>query len=374
MKSYWRPLLLGIVVVSLVSAYIWYRRSAAQKRKPPQTSQVSAEERHGGPDDGNNDGSDRGGKDGSDDGDDRKDGPDLDRGANPGEHDPEGQPGEHGPRSEPVCIRPAPKSGQQLPDVSIAGEVTLAKDTVSPKGRAVTVLALVNKPVAQWTAGPTVSVYDSAFTDRPEFNIKMSNAPANGAQLCAFQTIDYQEFTYVHAAGCSPSSIKPGETYNNVRIKMNQLESSLELIGFSGFVPVSSWPGSQKRTVSGTVKSPTGLALVAVANTPIVDQPDVEANPGALALTDAKGAFRVQFLAKPSDPLYVCALGLPLDTATISKLPSLKGAKCQKVPVTLFGQNAADASNVSVSLTEERIYKMTDHEREHYSFLAECLK
>ena len=98
--------------------------------------------------------------------------------------------------------------------------------------------------------------------------------------VCAFQTTDYGEFTYVHTAGCTPEAISassPGAMTDaaGLNLELKTLENTSELLGFSSFIPPDLWPGTSRRVFTGKVTLPGAVAgtryLVAFATAPILE-------------------------------------------------------------------------------------------------------
>ncbi len=291
-------------------------------------------------------------------------------GVEPGVPDPDGRPRTMGPRSRSVCVRQAGSaSGSALQ--RYAGSVQLAPDVRTGKTGVTTVVA-TDVAVTGWHQASRVQLFESVFTRGATFEVNVRAAP-RPLKLCAIRTEDYQGFAYVHAAGCVEL---PAAGASGLALILSELEQPLELIGFHGLVPAAAWPGSQERRVSGRVTlegSAGGAFLVALADFPILDNPDAESNPSALAVTAPDGLFDVRFLSRPDAALHVCALGVPAPGVDIRTLAQLRGSACVKVPVPADAGQSARMADVSVALDGKRTLELTHHEQEHFDYLARCL-
>jgi hypothetical protein len=295
----------------------------------------------------------------------------------PGQFDPQGLPGEHGPRSEPVCFTVVSDPGAEPKTSVISGKTITAKATTEAKGRAVTALIFTDRNLVKWGSTFKARVFAQHFFEGDSFKAKWVTRGAKSGFVCAIRSTDFQEFTYVHVGGCLPTAHMAGKNADGLVIPMAQLETTLELIGFSAVVPQALWPGTEARKLSGQITSTGndfGGALVAVGAIPLMEETDTEANPGALALTNASGRFEVNFLAQPGDPIFLCGLSLPRNRSTIATAKSLNGVGCKKIERPKgAGDSQVVVNNIALQLDASKAYPMTDHEREHYSFLAECL-
>jgi len=244
--------------------------------------------------------------------------------------------------------------------------------------KAITTVVATNVPVDQWSAVPKVLVYESFFLTGDQFRFDFT-ATDQTVHVCAFQTTDYQEFTYVHTAGCAPQVIRsngPGTVTesNSIQLQLKNLENTAELLGFSSFIPPDLWPGTARREFTGKVTLPGAPAgtryLVAFAKNPILETTEDEVgNPSALFVTRADGLFGTAFLSVPKAPQFACALALPPRGVDISKLEFLRAPGC--IPITLpAGGSRVD--NLVLTLDPQKQYKMTDHERQHFNFLSRC--
>ena len=180
-----RSILLGTVVVAVLGAYVWHRRSTIQKRSP-QANAATAGDQNGGPDGGPGggpdggpgggpDGGPGGGPDGGPGG-----GPDGGPGGGPGDGpngqsrggpnagpgggpnngpnngvgvgvaDPKGRPGLDGPRSQSVCMIRGASGAYRF---QVGGNVKIVDPdpNIAKLGKkAVTTVVATNVPVAQW--------------------------------------------------------------------------------------------------------------------------------------------------------------------------------------------------------------------------------
>ena len=331
-----------------------------------------------GPDNRNDDGPEGGQGDGPGEGPNNapNDGPD--QGVGIGVPDPNGRPGLDGPRSTSACmVRGTPGTYR----FQVSGEVKIVNpdpNTTKLNKKAITTVVATNVPVARWSSVPKVLVYESFFLTGDQFRFDFS-ATETTVHVCAFQTTDYQEFTYVHTAGCAqnvvvsrgPGTIKEA---NKLKLELKNLENTAELLGFSSFVPPDLWPGTARREFTGKVTLPGAAAgtryLVAFAKNPILETTaDEVGNPSALFVTQPDGLFGTAFLSEPNAPQYACALALPPRGVDISKLEFLRAPGC--IPITLpVGGSRVD--NLVLTLDPQKQYKMTDHEREHFNFLSRC--
>ena len=302
-----RSILLGTVVVGVLGAYVWHRRSTIQKRSPQASVAVEGDRDDGpdgngpngngpggpgpdgnGPDgpgpDGNGpggpgpdgNGPDGPGPDGNGPG---SDGNGANQGVGVGEPDPAGRPGLDGPRSTSTCmVRGA--AGPYRYQVSGSVAIVNADPNIAKLGKkAVTTVVATNVPVEQWDRVPKVLVYESFFLTGDSFRFDFASSEG-AVYLCAFQTTDYQEFTYVHTAGCTAQAIAsrgPGtrKDADNLRLELKTLENTSELLGFSSFIRPDLWPGTSRRAFTGKVTLPGASAgtryLLAFANKPILE-------------------------------------------------------------------------------------------------------
>ena len=421
MNARTRPILMFLVVILTVGAYVSYRKAKQPPSPDPiETGQQNAVNTQGGPGDdqgaesnGQGSGDDRGpesnGQGSGDDrgaesngqgsGDDRgpesngrrgegetgsttggnegRSGQANDQGVEPGEFDPEGLPGEHGPRSQPVCIKPAPAKCQTPAKIGVTVSVSTPPKLTQAKGRSVTLLMLTTEPISDWKKSLAANIHAFHFSEDSTIKTEMAVCANQKLHLCAIRTTDYQEFGYAHVGGCVAGPSSADQLSKPLAISMRQLETTFELIGLSALVPQSAWPGTEQRIVNGTIQSTHpnfGGALVAVGTIPLVDQPDAEANPSALAITDTAGRFKVSFLAKPSDPIFVCGLSFPKDFKQLPSMEKLDGAACIELKRPQGASTPVSFKQSNVSLNSAKTYPLTAHEREHYSFLGECLK
>ncbi len=307
------------------------------------------------------------------------DGPGPARGVEPGEPDPQGRPGIEGPRSQSACMQPVPGGGPVRFQVS--GTATLAASVRTGRGGATVVLA-TELPLEQWTRTPRVRILaHQSLRDGP-FRLDFQTT-ARAVTLCALRTTEYQEFASTVVAGCAtePVVVSPGTssaTKDGVSISMTQLETAIETIGLARIARAEAWPGTTSRRVTGTVSmegDPTARFLVVLAKSPVLDQPDSEANPGAIFLTRTDGRFDVSMLAEPADPLFACALWLPTRVDEISKRGSLFRSPCKALTVPSRAASVpTEVAGVRIELTSRSEVKLTEHEREHFTFLARCLE
>jgi hypothetical protein len=244
--------------------------------------------------------------------------------------------------------------------------------------KAITTVVATNIPVDRWSTVPKVLVYESFFLTSEQFRFDFSATDAT-IHICAFQTTDYQEFTYVHSAGCAQNVVVsrgPGtvKEANKLKLELKTLENTAELLGFSSFIPPDLWPGTARREFTGKVTLPGAAAgtryLVAFAENPILETTaDEVGNPSALFVTQPDGLFGTAFLSEPNAPQHACALALPPKGVDISKLEFLRAPGC--IPITLpAGGSRVD--NLVLTLDPQKQYKMTDHERQHFNFLSRC--
>ncbi|MEC8024744.1 MAG: hypothetical protein VX223_12465 [Myxococcota bacterium] len=402
-----RSILLGTMVVGVLGAYVWHRRSTIQKRSPQASVAVEGDRADGGqqqqgngpgpdgprgPDDGrrgpDGQGPDGNGPGGPDDGQRGPDGSGPDGNGGPqqqgvgvGEPDPSGRPGLDGPRSTSACM----VRGSSGPhSYQVNGTVTIVNPdpNIQKLGKkAVTTVVATNVPVEQWGSAPKVLVYESFFLKADTFRFDFS-ASERMVYLCAFQTTDYQEFTYVHTAGCTPQAIVsrgPGtrKEANNIRLELKTLVNTSELLGFSSFIPPDLWPGTTRRAFTGKVTLPGAPAgtryLLAFATKPIMESTeDIEGNPSALVVTQPDGLFGTAFLSPPDAAQFACAVALPPRGTDISQLKNLQAPGCIPITLPAAGPSGTRIDNVILTLNPSKSYSMTDHERQHFSFLARC--
>ncbi len=358
-----RPVVLVVVIATALGAYIWHRRAkvrANEAAAPTVSEQEGDRDAKGGmgpgPEDGRGDEGDgnQGPREGGD------------HGAEQGSPDPEGQPGTMGPRGESICIRKAAPAAADAKRYQTAGKLVVG-GTVKTGKTGVTAILAVNAPLEKWPTADKVLVYESIFTLKEAFQLDFR--AAGPVFLCAIRTGDYQEFTTTHLGGCVPAA--DGE----LTITMAQLKTNYELIGLSPQIPQHAWPGTQQRNASGVVTmadKPGARFLIAAADFPILEQPDAEANPSALAITAADGRFDVGFLASAKVPLYICAMGLPPKNESIKTKTHLFGSACTKVQVPSEGR-VVGVTDVKLALDASKKTELTTHEQEHFDFLSRCL-
>lgn len=375
-----RPIILVVIVATALCAYVFYRRGIVNKHEA--AAKASSGEQPGDRDMNVGRNRTEGGDapQGVDDDRGPGEGDNPEYGVEPGVPDPQGQPGTMGPRSKSVCIRKTPTS-QTHSRFQVSGTATL-NGTVRVGKRGVTTIIATDTPVSKWHEVPRVQVYETLFTKKNEFRLDF-RAPTRKVQLCAIRTEDYQEFTYVHVAGCVEAGLAAradgaSAVIDNLNIEMIQQQNTLELIGFSVLVPGHAWSGTQQRHVTGKVTVPgkdSGNYLVAVADFPILEQPDAETNPSALYVTAADGTFDIRFLSPPGAALHVCALGLPAAGTDIKKLTHLWGSGCTKVSIPGDAPPAQplELPDIQLQIDGRRQQELTGHEQEHFDFLARCL-
>lgn len=362
-----RPIILVVIVGMALTAYVLHRRSRvkANEAKAP----LSTTEQPG---DRDSSGGMGGGDDGRGPGDNQR-GPQEgeDYGAEEGPGDPEGRPGTMGPRSEPVCVLHEPSRGslrfELSGQVGVDGAVRTGQDGI-------TTIVATDTPIEEWAESGNVRVYGVAFTASESFELAFDHTERT-VEICAFRTSDYQEFSYAHVGGCLPGGLEvPGEeqkvTRADLSLSMLQLQGAQELIGFNRLVTPELWPGTVERRIRGTVRSSGRVSaryLVSVADFPILENPESERNPSALAVTDGRGGFDLSMLAPEASSLFVCALGLPAPDVNISSLSHLYGMGCTEV--------SGDGSQpIELVVKGDESVELTTHEKEHFSFLAECLE
>jgi hypothetical protein len=351
-----------LVVVLVVGAYVLYRKAKQPIQEPVQAQARDQQQKSdGGPDDGP-----KGDAQGANN-----------KGAEPGRVDPEGLPGKHGPRSVPVCIRTLESACATPREVEISGEIVVADTLVQAGGRSVTALLLTTEPIARWAQKMEANVLAYQFFEGNKINAKVTLCGETQFHLCAVKTTDFSAFGYAHIGGCVAGTFTVDRMPKTVAIEMKQLESTFELIRLSTITPREVWPGTEQRLVKGRIHSEHpdfGGALVAIGTIALVDQPDAVTNPSALALTDKSGNFEAGFLAKPDDPIFLCALGFPKDFSTLAKREKLDGAGCVELKRPKNALTPVIFTNANITLDPKKSYKLTDHERQHYHFLSQCLK
>ena len=290
----------------------------------------------------------------------------MDPGVDPGVPDPQGRPGLHGPRGESICVHRLPPAPAAF---HVRGRV--AAGASDPGANGMTVVAAVDRPVHVWGRNRPVALAAVVFVRGDRFDLPV---PQAGLYVCALRTLDFQEFTYVHAGGCTAGPVASDQS--DVLLALGRLQVTRELIGLAGAVPSSAWPAAERRVVSGRVQA-TGAQrfLVSLASAPIVEQSDVEGNPAALAVAREDGRFHARFLSRVAEPLYVCAVGLPPAGADIRSLRELPAAGCVAVPLPegRAAGGTVPVGDVTLTLRPGSTYRMTAHEQAHYDFLSRCL-
>lgn len=369
-----RAIVLIAVVGSALAAYVWVRRSRVKANEA--AAPASSGEAPGARDLGSGMGADGPGP--GPDGEPGPDGAD-DRGVDPGMPDPEGVPGTMGPRADSVCIRRAPPAEKNR--FQLSGKATFAGRVETGREGVTTILA-TDVPLEQWGSAARVLVYEATFVRGDAFQMDFYS-PVRRVHLCAIRTSDYQDFTYAHVGGCltEPVSARAEgavEVAADIALPMAQLKTSLEMIGFSGLIPRHVWPGTEERRVSGRILlpgKPAARFLVAVADFPILDNPEAEENPGGLYVTPPGGAFDLRFLSPPDAELHVCAIGFPPLGQPIAEQTHLYGSACTKVAVPGGARPSGRVTiaDIRLQLEASQAIELTGHEQEHFEFLSRCL-
>jgi len=246
-----------------------------------------------------------------------------------------------------------------------------------PKAPKAMVLVAADRPVSKWKDGSSVQIFDISSTKTADFSMEFK-AESRGVHLCAIGPAEHNQVEHIQFGGCLPKALK-GKRGGAVRtsdleIPVSALQQSLLLVGSTATVPPAARGSQSPRVVQGKVQSPgvqNGGFFVMAASEPILDQEQSLANPSAYSFVGQDGSFQLTYLAGATEPLFLCAMGLPMGSE--ERIAAMQGQGCTRiqVPPAPGPTGAYEVVGASVTVNPEQM-PLAPHEQKHLGLLRRC--
>ncbi|MBJ94777.1 MAG: hypothetical protein CMP23_09945 [Rickettsiales bacterium] len=237
----------------------------------------------------------------------------------------------------------------------------------------------VDRPISQWTAGTIVKVHGFSSGVDSQFNLNLTSS-ASELHLCAVWPANLGQFQGIRVASCLDKPLKSGKegaAYGDLTLKPVPLRSKLLVISGSDLQDSTLSKSRVQRTLSGNIVAPElkgASFMVAAAASPILDQEGSQEDPRAVVMTNAKGAFKLRYMAAAEEPLFLCAMAFP-GTKSLSEVKGLEGQGCVPIQIAadeLVGK-AVELSGLEVPVNAEKM-PLAPHELDHISLISRCFR
>tara|TARA_B100000029_G_scaffold102417_1_gene92834 strand:+ start:67 stop:1149 length:1083 start_codon:yes stop_codon:yes gene_type:complete len=265
----------------------------------------------------------------------------------------------------------------EAPDKAAATYKLKGSIQMDSAGAKTMALIAVDRPLSKWKDGSQVQIFDVATTTSASFDVELK-ADTKGSHVCAIGPADHNQVQHIQVGGCFKKSLKGKSgavtTRSDVNIPISPLPQGLLLIGKTANTAPAAQGAQTPRIVQGKVQSPgveNGGFFVMAAPEPILDQEESQGNPSAYSFVDDDGSFQFAYLANPTDPLFLCALGLPMNSE--DGIAAIEGQGCTRVqvPSAPGPSGAYEVVGASVTVNPEKM-PLAPHEQKYLQLLRRC--